>query len=76
MTKMYTVAVQKNNTTIYHKVPLYCLSLKQRSHKKITKKHIIDDINKSNNYENVNVNNINNNNVNNDYLFFGATNIY
>ena len=46
MTKMYTVAVQKNNTTIFRKVPLYCLSLKQRSHRKITKKHIINDINK------------------------------
>lgn len=54
MTKMYTIAVQKNNTTIFHKVPLYCLSLKQRSHRKITKKHIINDINKTNNYENTN----------------------
>ena len=54
MTKMYTVAVQRNNTTIFRKVPLYCLSLKQRSHRKITKKHIINDINKTNNYENTN----------------------
>ena len=33
MVLMYEIAIQKNRTTIYTKVPYSCLSIKQKSHK-------------------------------------------
>lgn len=33
MVKSYPIHVQKNNTTIMYKVPLKCLSQKQKTHK-------------------------------------------
>ena len=37
MVLMYTIAVTKNKTTIYKKVPYDCLSYKQKMHKGILK---------------------------------------
>lgn len=37
MVLFYTVAVTKNNTTIYMKVPYDCLSQKQKMHRGIIK---------------------------------------
>ena len=40
MVLMYTIAVTKNNTTIYMKVPYDCLSYKQKTHRGIVKLNI------------------------------------
>jgi hypothetical protein len=40
MVLMYTVAVTKDKTTIYKKVPYDCLSYKQKMHKGILKLNI------------------------------------
>lgn len=40
MVRMYTIAVTKNKTTIYMKVPYDCLSYKQKLHKGILKLNI------------------------------------
>lgn len=37
MVLLYTIAVTKNNTTIYMKVPYDCLSQKQKMHRGIIK---------------------------------------
>lgn len=37
---MYTIAVTKDNTTIYMKVPYDCLSYKQKMHRGILKLNI------------------------------------
>jgi hypothetical protein len=37
---MYTIAVTKDNTTIYKKVPYDCLSYKQKMHRGILKLNI------------------------------------
>jgi hypothetical protein len=40
MVLMYTIAVTKDKTTIYKKVPYDCLSYKQKMHKGILKLNI------------------------------------
>jgi hypothetical protein len=40
MVRMYTIAVTKDKTTIYMKVPYDCLSYKQKMHKGILKLNI------------------------------------
>lgn len=40
MVLMYTIAVTKNKTTIYMKVPYDCLSYKQKTHRGIVKLNI------------------------------------
>jgi hypothetical protein len=40
MVRMYTIAVTKDKTTIYMKVPYDCLSYKQKLHKGILKLNI------------------------------------
>lgn len=40
MVLMYTVAVTKDKTTIYMKVPYDCLSYKQKTHRGIVKLNI------------------------------------
>ena len=40
MVLMYTIAVTKDKTTIYKKVPYDCLSYKQKMHKGIVKLNI------------------------------------
>jgi len=40
MVRMYTIAVTKDKTTIYKKVPYDCLSYKQKLHKGILKLNI------------------------------------
>jgi hypothetical protein len=40
MVLMYTIAVTKDNTTIYMKVPYDCLSYKQKMHNGIVKLNI------------------------------------
>jgi len=40
MVRMYTIAVTKDKTTIYIKVPYDCLSYKQKLHKGILKLNI------------------------------------
>jgi hypothetical protein len=40
MVRMYTIAVTKDKTTIYMKVPYDCLSYKQKMHRGILKLNI------------------------------------
>jgi hypothetical protein len=54
MVLMYTIAVTKDKTTIYMKVPYDCLSYKQKMHRGIVKLNIKKSIEivKSNELEN------------------------
>jgi hypothetical protein len=51
MVLMYTIAVTKDKTTIYKKVPYDCLSYKQKMHRGILKLNIKKPIVSSNSNE-------------------------
>jgi hypothetical protein len=51
MVLMYTIAVTKDKTTIYKKVPYDCLSYKQKMHRGILKLNIKKPIASSNSNE-------------------------
>jgi hypothetical protein len=51
MVLMYTIAVTKDKTTIYKKVPYDCLSYKQKMHRGILKLNIKNPIVSSNSNE-------------------------